>query len=209
MKIKKFTFNPFSENTYIAYDSGIAAIFDPGMSNADEEREVVHFLKENKLELRALVNTHCHIDHILGNEFIQKTYGLKLQSSKAEELTLSFADQSAQLWNIPFSGSPEIEIFLKEGDSIKIGESVWRIFEVPGHSVGHLVFVNDSFKVVIGGDTLFHGSIGRTDLPGGNHEQLLKNIKEKMFSLPADFKVYSGHGPETTIGFEKENNPWF
>jgi len=162
MEIKKFTFNPFSENTYIAYENGIAAIFDPGMSNAQEESQVSDFLEKNELK-----------------------------------------------WNIPFNGSPEIEVFLKEGDVLKVGNSELRIFMIPGHSVGHLIFVNDADKIVIGGDTLFQGSIGRTDLPGGDHEQLLKNIKEKMFTLPEDCVVYSGHGPETTIGFEKQNNPWF
>jgi len=209
MKIKKFTFNPFSENTYIIYDNGSAAIFDPGMSNSREENKIDQFINDNELNLSSLINTHCHIDHILGNDYISKKYGLKLQSSEAEKLTMSFAPQSAQMWNIPFVGSPSIEVFLKEGDTLNIGNSSWRIFEVPGHSVGHLIFVNDSYKTVIGGDTLFHGSIGRTDLPGGDHEQLLKNIREKMFTLPEDFRVYSGHGPETTIGFEKSNNPWF
>ncbi|NND77526.1 MAG: MBL fold metallo-hydrolase [Flavobacteriales bacterium] len=209
MKIKKFTFNPFSENTYVVSDENKqAAIFDPGMSDRLEEEEVMNYLNENGLEMKYLVNTHCHIDHIIGNQFIADKFQLKLQSSEKESLTLGFAGASAQMWNVPFAGSPNIEILLKEGDVLKVGIDEWEVFEVPGHSVGHLIFVNRDSRSIIGGDTLFQGSIGRTDLPGGDHEQLLKNIKEKMFCLPDEFVVYSGHGPETTIGSEKQHNPW-
>ena len=209
MKIQKFTFNLFSENTYIVSDDKkVSAIFDPGMSNDAERNQVEQYLSDNGLELKYLVNTHCHIDHILGNQFIADKYGLKLMSNEKESQTLGFADASAQMWNVPFGGSPEIEIMLNEGDVLEVGTDKWQIFEVPGHSVGHLIFVNRNHKTIIAGDTLFQGSIGRTDLPGGNHEQLLKNIKEKMFSLPDDLVVYCGHGPETTIGEEKQNNHW-
>ena len=209
MKIKKFTFNPFSENTYvISDDQGVSAIFDPGMNDDAERNAVVQYLNDNELELNYLVNTHCHIDHILGNQFIADKYGLKLISNEKEKLTLEFAETSAQMWNVPFGGSPEIEIMLNDGEVLEVGADQWEVFEVPGHSVGHLIFVSKSHKTIIAGDTLFQGSIGRTDLPGGNHEQLLKNIKEKMFCLPADLVVYCGHGPETTIGAEKLNNPW-
>lgn len=209
MKIKKFTFNPFSENTYIVSDDHkIAAIFDPGMSNEGERQAVVEYLIDNELELKLLVNTHCHIDHILGNQFIADKFHLKLYSHEKENLTLSYAEQSAQMWNVPFSGTPNIEVFINEGDNLSVGSIVFEILEVPGHSVGHIIFVEHMSRSIIGGDTLFLGSIGRTDLPGGNHEQLLKNIKEKMFLLPDDYIVYSGHGPETTIGYEKKNNPW-
>ena len=209
MKIKKFTFNPFSENTYVISDHNTAAIIDPGMSNSIEQNAVIDYLNAENLELKHLINTHCHIDHILGNRFIADKFGLTLQSSKEESLTLSFAAQSAQLWSIAYVESPEIELYLSEGDVIEIGDSKWEVLSVPGHSVGHLVFVNHREKVIIGGDTLFYESIGRTDLPGGDHELLLSSIQNKLFVLDSDFVVYSGHGPETTIGYEKANNPWF
>lgn len=209
MEVIKFTFNPFAENTYLLVDeTNLTAIVDPGMSNKGEEQEVVDYLNENDLELVMLLNTHCHIDHILGNQFIHEKYGLELISSKEEQVTLGWAEQSSLLWNIPYKGSPEITTFVHEGNVIEIGESQFEVLFVPGHSVGHVVFVNRASKVVIAGDTLFRESIGRTDLPGGNHEELLKNIKEKLYALPDDFVVYNGHGPETTIGHEKKYNPF-
>lgn len=209
MEIIKFTFNPFSENTYLLVaNNNNTAIVDPGMSNSMEEDSIVNFLSENNLELTLLLNTHCHIDHILGNQFIHEKYGLDLVSSKEEQITLDWAEQSSQMWNIPFKGSPPITQFLKEGDCFMVGESEFEVLSVPGHSVGHLVFVQRASQVIVAGDTLFRESIGRTDLPGGNHNELLMNIKEKLYRLPDDFVVYNGHGPETTIGHEKKYNPF-
>lgn len=208
MKIEKFTFNPFAENTYVVSDNGIAAIFDPGMHNVEEEKEIQEYLNEEKLDLQFLINTHCHIDHILGNQYVADRFKLKLKASEKESLTLSWAAQSAAMWSVPFKGSPEIEEFLKEDETLQIGDSKWEILEVSGHAVGHLVFYNDANKVLIGGDTLFFESIGRTDLPGGNHQDLISNIHAKLMVLPDEVSVYSGHGPETTIGHERENNPF-
>lgn len=209
MEIVKFTFNPFAENTYLLVAKNRqTAIVDPGMSNAYEEQEMSNYIEEHNLELSLLLNTHCHIDHILGNQYIHENYGLELTSSVEEQVTLGWAEQSSKLWNIPYKGSPAITKTLEEGDRFYIGESEFEVLFVPGHSVGHLIFVQRDSKVIIAGDTLFRESIGRTDLPGGNHEELLKNIKEKMYSLPEDYVVYNGHGPETTIGHEKKYNPF-
>ncbi|MDQ3072665.1 MAG: MBL fold metallo-hydrolase [Bacteroidota bacterium] len=209
MNIKLFTFNPFSENTYLLYDdSGECVIVDPGCSNGQEERALDSFIAEKKLQPVLLLNTHCHIDHILGNRFVSDKYGLLLEANAHEESNLRFADVYCQQFGIAPPQSPAIEKFLDEGDKITFGDTELDVLFSPGHSAGHVVFVNPADKCVIGGDVLFRDSIGRTDLPGGDHATLLNSIREKLWTLPDDFVVYPGHGPSTTIGYEKSNNPF-
>lgn len=210
MHVKKFAFNPFQENTYILYDeTKECLIIDPGCYYKTEEQELLKFINDNSLRLVRLLNTHCHLDHIFGNYFVHKTFGLLPELHELELSYLNNLLKIADMYSIPHvNPSPEPTSFLKETDKITFGNSELRILFVPGHSTGHLAFVSDKDKFAISGDVLFYESIGRTDLPGGNFETLASSIKEKMYTLPDDFTIYSGHGPETSIGHEKLNNPF-
>ncbi len=210
MKIETFVNNPYQENTYIIYDeTGDCAIVDPGMYTAVEENTVVNFIKENNLKPVMLLNTHCHIDHVLGNKFIFDQYGLKPKFNKGELSLLQAIPSYAPQQGFDYKLSPEPEEFLPESGQISLGNGFLDLLFTPGHSPAHLCFYSEADGFVVGGDALFKGSIGRTDLPGGDHQALLKNIKEKLFTLPEEVEVYPGHGPFTTIGFEKANNPFF
>jgi len=208
--IQGFTFNPFSENTYILFDeTKECVIIDPGCSNKSEQEDMVQFISDEGLKPVRLLNTHCHIDHVFGNTFIAKKYNLGLEIHKDDLQTLHSLPQVSHLYGLNAEESVEPANFLNEGDQIKFGNSVLDIFFTPGHSPGSIVFVSHKDKFVIGGDVLFYGSIGRTDLPGGDHQTLLSSIREKLFVLNDDYAVFSGHGQETSIGFEKKNNPFF
>lgn len=210
MKIKSFTFNAFDENTYIIYDdSKESIIIDPGCCNADECREISNFIIENQLNPVQLINTHCHIDHILGNKYISSKYKLKLAAHKKETQVLMFGIQTAMMYQISYDPSPEIEIFIDEGDTITFGNSSLKVLFTPGHSPASISLVNVEENILIAGDVLFQGSIGRTDLPGGNFETLTRVIKSKFFTLPDETVVYPGHGGPTTVGVEKRTNPFF
>ncbi|MEO8794567.1 MAG: MBL fold metallo-hydrolase [Daejeonella sp.] len=209
IQIKSFTCNPYQENTYLLYDeSKECVIIDPGMYSGDEQNAVLKFIAENKLKPVLLLNTHCHIDHVLGNKFIYDTYGLLPQFHEGEKPLLAAVVSYAPQMGIRYEVSPLPEIYLEESGHIEFGNSRLDFIFAPGHSPAHLCFYSKADKFVIGGDVLFYQSIGRTDLPGGNHDQLLKSIRENLFTLPDEVKVYPGHGPATTIGFEKVNNPF-
>ena len=209
ISIKTFTCNPYQENTYLLYDDSLeCVIIDPGMYNGDEQNAVLKFIAEKKLKPVLLLNTHCHIDHVLGNKFIYDTYGILPQFHKGEEAVLNAVVAYAPQMGINYEVSPLPETYLPENGSISFGNSQLELIFSPGHSPAHLCFYNKEDKILIGGDVLFYRSIGRTDLPGGNHDQLISNIREKIFTLPDDCKVYPGHGPATSIDFEKENNPF-
>lgn len=210
MELKAFVNNPYQENTYIVYaKNGDCAIIDPGMYNAAEQNAVVNFIKEKGLNPVMLLNTHCHIDHVLGNKFIFDLYGLKPQFNKGELPLLQAVPSYAPQQGFNYQLSPEPETFLPTEGQITLGGEVLELLFVPGHSPAHLCFYSKTDQFVIGGDALFRGSIGRTDLPGGNHQLLLESIKKQLFTLPDDVEVYPGHGPHTTIGFEKSHNPFF
>ena len=207
--IQSFAFNPFEENTYILFDeTKECVIIDPGCSNKSEQEEIADFIKSEGLKPVKLLNTHCHVDHILGNAFIAKKYNLGLEIHKEDLEMLHSLPQVSHLYGLNAEESVEPSVFLNEGDKIKFGNSALDILFIPGHSPGSICFVSHADKFIIGGDVLFYGSIGRTDLPGGNHEALISNIKTKLFKLDDDFTVFTGHGSETTIGFEKKNNPF-
>lgn len=209
IKIQAFKFNPFQENTYVLYDATKeAVIIDPGCSEAHEEKALERFVTEQGLTVKRLLNTHCHIDHVLGNDFVSRLFNLKLEAHSLETQVLAMAPRASEMWGVPFKGSPKIEVFLAETDVIKFGNSELSIIHAPGHSPGSICFYSEKDAFLIGGDVLFYTSIGRTDLPGGNHEQLLQSIKTKLFKLPDNTEVYSGHGPKTSIGFEKLHNPF-
>lgn len=209
IEVAKFEFNPFRENTYVLHDeTGEAIVVDAGCDSVTEERELGDYIEEKNLKVTCLVNTHCHIDHMLGNDFIFRKFGLKTIMHKLDLPVLKSTPQYGALFGLTVSPSPDPEKFVDEGDEISFGNSILRILHVPGHSPGHIVLINDEQKIVIGGDVLFQGSIGRTDLPMGDHDTFIKNIHEKMLILGEDYEVYPGHGPRTNIGFEKKHNPF-
>lgn len=209
LKVHSFIFNPYQENTYLVYDrQGDCIIIDPGMSNYREEEELKAFIDNNSLNPVALYNTHCHVDHVLGNNYIYQQYGLKSLFHEGEMSTLVAVTTYAPQMGFNYTQAPIGEIFLKENDKISIGGYNLDIIFAPGHSPAHLCFYSEENKFLIAGDVLFRNSIGRTDLPGGNHQLLLNNIQKYIYTLPDDTIVYPGHGPSTTIGHEKNNNPF-
>jgi len=210
MTIKAFPFNPFQENTYLVYDeTKECLIIDPGCYTPQERDYLIEFIEDNDLKPVRLLNTHCHLDHICGNKFIAEKYGLKLEAHRAELPILAHAPQAASMYGFPMETSPEIEIFLDENDTIKFGKSSFQILFTPGHSPGSISFYSQKENFVIAGDVLFKQGIGRTDLPLGDYDTLIRSIKEKLFTLDKRTTVYSGHGPSTTVGYELVNNPFF
>lgn len=206
--IEKFTFNPFQENTYVLFDeTKECVIIDPGCYDKNEKEELLNFIKMNNLIPVQLLNTHCHIDHVLGNQIISNNYDLKLAAHVLEIPVLEGSTYWGSQYGINGDLSPEIEIYLQEGDYIEFGTSKLEVIFVPGHSPGHIAFINHDEKFIINGDVLFEGSFGRYDLPGGDLKRLAHSIKKKLFILPDDYKVYAGHMGETTIGKEKKANP--
>lgn len=209
LKIKSFIFSPIQENTYLLYNEfNDCLIIDPGCYFTYEREELTDFITQSKLKPVMLLNTHCHLDHVFGNKPIAEKYNLTLQLHKNEKLLLDYAPTSGLMYDMPFDNYAGEYIYLKEGDIIKLGNDELEVIEAPGHSPGHICFYCAKQHFIISGDVLFNRSIGRTDLPGGNHETLLKNIREKLFVLPDETIVYSGHGPATTIGDEKKHNPF-
>lgn len=211
MKIKSFEFNPVSENTYILYDdTKECVIIDAGCYYHDEKTALLDFIVDNDLVVKHIINTHLHFDHVLGLNFVIKQFGLPLQANKNDEFLLEQFKSQLQMFGFPDNGEPAPQIgqYLTEADTVKFGNQELKILHVPGHSPGSLVFYNQAKECIIAGDVLFRGSVGRTDLPQGNHEQLISGIKTKLMVLPDQTIVYSGHGPSSTIGFEKANNPF-
>ncbi|MCC6600076.1 MAG: MBL fold metallo-hydrolase [Crocinitomicaceae bacterium] len=209
MKIVFFTFNPFQENTYLlSDDSGACVIIDPGMSNESENEELFGFIRKEKLQPKMILNTHCHIDHVLGNRACVEEYSIPLKYHALEAKVLASAPAASLIWNIPYKPSPEATVFLSEKEVVSFGAVNLEIRFTPGHAPGHIVFIDHVSKSVLSGDVLFRESIGRTDLPGSNADDLMKSILTKIYSLPDDYMVYPGHGPVTTIGWEKQHNPF-
>lgn len=209
MKVKKFTFNPFQENTYLVSDTkNNAVIIDPGCYLAEEKLELKNYIESHNLSIKAILNTHAHIDHIMGNAYMKSAYDVDIYLHKEDLPTLAMASKSAQLYGLKgYEESPQPDVFLKEGETITFGDISFEVIFGPGHAMGHVAFYNPVEKLVINGDILFRGSYGRVDLPGGNPADLKHTITQKMFALPEDTLVYCGHGPETTIGEEKFSNP--
>ncbi len=183
-------------------------IIDPGCYFPEEQQELKDFIDKSGLLPKWLVNTHCHLDHVFGNKFIAEGYGLTLHLHPNEEVVLQFAPTSGLMYDMPFDNYSGEFIFLNEGDTITLGSDELEIIHAPGHSPGSICFYCKEQKFIIGGDVLFNGSIGRTDLPLGDHQTLINSIKQKLFVLPGDVIVYNGHGQETTIGNEKKYNPF-
>ena len=209
INVHYFAFGPFQENTYVLWDeTKECIILDPGNSNTTENKKLSHFIEEKQLNVKRLILTHAHVDHINGNKYIFDTYGLLPEVHKDDLYFIEKHLATANMYGIPAEQSPMPVSFINEGDIIKFGNSSLHTLHTPGHSPGSISYYNLEDKFIIGGDVLFYGSIGRTDLPLGHHETLIKSIKEKLFPLGDDMKVYSGHGMPTSIGFERMNNPF-
>lgn len=209
LHVKSFEFSPVRENTYVLYnEEKQCCIIDPGCYFLEERHELKGFIDKAGLQPVILLNTHCHLDHVFGNKFVHDTWGLTLHIHEKEKPVLDYAPVAGEKWQLPFENYKGDLIYLKEGEKIAIGKSEMEIFFTPGHSPGSVSFYNEKDGYVVSGDVLFNGSVGRTDLPGGDFKTLFNSIQTQLFTLPDDTKVYSGHGPVTTIGFEKMNNPF-
>ena len=212
LKIKCFVCNTFYENSYVVYDSNTkeCAIIDAGFYYADEEDAVVNFIESNNLKVKHLINTHLHLDHCFGVSFISERYGVALSADNSDEVLLKLIPKQCEMFDIKLNAPvPELKNIIKEGDKIEIGNYTLSAISVPGHSPGSLCYYCKEEGILFSGDVLFKESIGRTDLYGGSYKTLNENITSKIFTLPDNTIVYCGHGPNTTIGYEKEYNPYF
>lgn len=210
MEIHQITFNTFQENTFILWDNtGDCIIIDPGCYERNEELELVDFINKNNLNPVKLINTHCHIDHILGNKFVSEKWDLELYMNKIDLPLLEGAGDIAKMYGFKnYKGSPYPKHYLEEGDILEFGESKLEILFTPGHAPGHICLFNKEGSFIVSGDVLFNGSIGRTDLPGGDFDTLIESIKTKLMTLQDETIVYCGHGPSTSIGRERLSNPF-
>lgn len=209
MNIQSFVFNPFYENTYVLWDDTLEAIIvDPGCYEKYEQEELLGFIRLKKLQVKLILNTHCHIDHVLGNYWARETFRCPLWIPENEVSTFKAVTTYAPNWGVTRYTEAEVSQLVKEFDNILFGNVKLTAIEAPGHSPGHLIYYWPDGHVLIGGDVLFKGSIGRTDLPGGNHDLLLQNIREKIYTLPGETVVYPGHGPATTVESERKTNPF-
>ena len=208
INVQPFTFNGFQENTYVVYsEKGDAVIIDPGCYESHEEKQLQDFIHDKGLSVLAVLNTHAHIDHVLGNQFTVDYYQVPLYLHKADITTLTSVQNYAHVYGFNgYKASPLPSNILEGGEKLVFGEINFDVLYTPGHAPGHVVYYNKENNFVINGDVLFNGSFGRVDLPGGDMEVLKKSIFSTMFQLPEDTIVYCGHGPETTIGKEKETN---
>ncbi|HAX93103.1 MAG TPA: MBL fold hydrolase [Bacteroidales bacterium] len=210
MEIRKLVFNPISVNTYVLSDgSGDCAIIDCGCYDSFESEELTALLEDGNLKPVLLLNTHCHLDHIFGDRLMLEKYGLGALCHHDDLMNRKRAVDHARMFGLSMEHPPEPAGYLSGGEKVRFGNSELEVIHVPGHAPGSLAFYSKPDKSVFTGDALFEGSIGRTDLPGGNHETLLNSIRDRLFILPADTVVYPGHGNSTLIGDELRFNPYF
>ena len=209
LKIKSFTFNPYQENTYLIFDdSKEAVIIDPGNYEAYENESISKFIDENKLQLKKIILTHCHLDHCLGNKYLNEKYGAELLIPFDERDLYKNVENIATLFGFANYSHLDENKYLKEKDKIEFGNIKLDVLFLPGHSPGHLAFNYKKENICFSGDVLFYNSIGRTDLPGGDYDTLINSIKNKLFLLNPDTIIYSGHGPKTILKNEMKNNPF-
>lgn len=209
IQIATFVFSPFAENTYVLYDeTREAVIIDPGCYNSNERKALQDFIQQKDLKVVKLLNTHCHLDHVFGNEFVKRTFQVQSYAHESEDFNLGILEASARMFGIPHVEPTSTDIYLKENDVVEFGKSALKVLFAPGHSPGHVVFYNAQQGFCINGDVLFRMSIGRTDLPGGNYHTLINSIQQVMFALPDETTIFTGHGEPTTIAFERKNNPF-
>ena len=209
MHIQSFTFNPIQENTYILYDeTKECVIVDPGCYDREEKDEIYQWIYANNLKVKYLLNTHCHVDHVAGNQFIKTTFQVPLLIHPKETEILRSAKLYCALYGFVAFEESDPDQFIDENSSVKFGNTTLDVLFLPGHSPGHIAFIDRKDKICISGDVLFFRSIGRTDLPGGHHQTLINSIKNTLFNLEDEYKVYSGHGSPTLLGDEKQYNPY-
>ncbi len=208
-EIRAFEGNPFAENTYLVINGEKdCLIIDPGCYFDTERQELIGFIRDQGLNPRRLINTHCHLDHIFGNRLVCSEFGLKPEIHRLEQPILDGSVQAGLMFNVPFDPSPPPGRYLEEGERILLGSEELKVLFTPGHSPGSISLFHEREKWVIGGDVLFRQGIGRTDLPFGDMDTLLRSIREQLFTLGDDVRIYPGHGPVTTIGEEKRDNPF-
>ena len=210
MNIKQFTFNPWQENSYVIYDeTGECALVDMGCTSTQDHQILANFIEEKDLKVKYILNTHLHIDHVLGNHHVKETYKAPILAHENDEFLLENAGVFAEQIGFKLDQKPPaVDRYIDEGEIIEIGNIKLKILHVPGHSPGSLVYYSETDGILLSGDVLFYESIGRTDLIYGNHSALIKSITNKIFALPDNTKVYPGHGPQTTIEHEKCSNPY-
>ena len=211
MKVSRFVFNPFGINTLVVWDpvSREAAIVDPGMYDTRETEAIDSFIERNNLKVTNLINTHLHIDHVMGNAHVKSRYGVENQAHPDDAFLGARCDEQARRFGLRNTLGPVgIDKPLNDGDRIKIGDEYLEVLSVPGHSPGSVALYSPSDGFVISGDALFQNSIGRTDLPGGSYRALIQSIKTKLMVLDDDVKLLPGHGPTTTVGWERRRNPF-
>ncbi len=209
LQIKKFTFNAFQENTYVVFDeTNEGVIIDPGCYSKEETQQLDAYIESSGISVKWILNTHCHIDHVLGNYYTKEKYRVPLLIHQNDLPVLQAVKSYASNYCFPLYQEALPDSFITEGGHIIFGNTTLDIIYLPGHAPGHVGFYNAANKVILSGDVLFYGSIGRTDLPGGNFDTLINSIHQKLFVLPDDVIVHAGHGQATTVGKEKTSNPF-
>ncbi|UCH14936.1 MAG: MBL fold metallo-hydrolase [Bacteroidales bacterium] len=209
ISLEKFVFNDFQVNTFILSDeTKECLIVDPGCFSRDEKKELLDYINNNRLKPVKIVNTHCHVDHILGNAFVFNSFNIPSAAHKDEQYLLDGVVEHGQVFGFTVEPPPGIDEFLEDNGLVKFGKSQLNVLHVPGHSKGSIALYSPDQKFIIAGDVLFYGSIGRTDLPGGDYDVLINSIKTKILTLPEDVIVFAGHGPSTTVKAETDTNPF-
>ena len=207
--IQDFCFSAFQENTYVLYNElKEAIIIDPGCYTRIEEKILSDFIRKENLKPTLLLNTHCHLDHVFGNNYVSETYGLTAHIHPNEQIVLDRLPEAAAKWGAPTEAYKGPIQYIQEGEMIQFGSDAFKVLLTPGHSPGSVCFYHIEQDFMIGGDLIFKDGVGRTDLPGANPQDLIKSIREQIFPLPDSLTIYSGHGPVTTWGREKEHNPY-
>ena len=207
--IQDFCFSAFQENTYVLYNElKEAIIIDPGCYTRIEEKILTDFIRKENLKPTLLLNTHCHLDHVFGNNYVSETYGLTAHIHPNEQIVLDRLPEAAAKWGAPTEAYKGPIQYIQEGEIIPLGNDAFKVLLTPGHSPGSVCFYHVEQDFMIGGDLIFKDGVGRTDLPGANPQDLIKSIREQIFPLPDSLTIYSGHGPVTTWGREKEHNPY-
>jgi len=207
--IQDFCFSAFQENTYVLYNEfKEAIIIDPGCYTRIEEKILTDFIRKENLKPTLLLNTRCHLDHVFGNNYVSETYGLTAHIHPNEQIVLDRLPEAAAKWGVPTDAYRGPIQYIQEGELISFGKDSFKVLLTPGHSPGSVCFYNSQQDFLMGGDLIFKDGVGRTDLPGANPNDLIKSIREQIFPLPDSLTIYSGHGPVTTWGREKEHNPY-
>jgi hydroxyacylglutathione hydrolase len=209
--LKTFTFSPIQENTYVLYDEATleAVIIDPGCYDQYEKEELADFITDNRLKVKQILLTHAHLDHIFGVAYCRRRFGVEIYLHQSDLPVYESFESRCKMWGFnKYEQLPMVNNWLNEGDKIEVGNIELDVVHVPGHAPGHVAFINHKEQYVIGGDVLFRGSIGRTDLPLCSHEDLINSILTKFMTLDDDYTVYAGHNEPTTIGHERRTNPF-